>query len=205
MKRLLVFALAPLLVLAAGCAKAPTEKLAAAEKAVSEAQAAGAPTYMAEDFAKLDGMLNNAKKEIADQDAKFAFTRDYEKAEQLLTTVQTDAGRVTAETGKKKEEAKAAAVQAQQAAQGAVKTAQDLVAKAPVGKDRAALEAIKADAQGLATSLSEVQAAIDSGDYLGAQAKAKAIQEKSQAVASEIQTAMAKVGGAKAKKGKGGK
>ncbi len=205
MKRFLAVALAPLLMVAVGCAKAPTEKLAAADKAVNDARAAGAPTYLAEDFAKLEGMLNNAKKEIADQDAKLAFVRDYEKAEQLLTTVQADAGRVTADAGKKKEEAKAAAVQAQQAAQQAVKTAQDLVAKAPVGKDRAALEAIKADAQGLATSLSEVQTAIDAGDYLGAQAKAKAIQEKSQAVASEIQSALAKVGGAKAKKGKSGK
>lgn len=205
MKRWLVFALAPLLMLAVGCAKAPTEKLATAEKAVDDARTAGAPTYMAEDFAKLDGMLNNAKKEVADQDAKFAFVRDYEKADQLLTTVQTDAGRVTADTNRKKEEAKAAAVQAQQAAQEAVKTTQALVAKAPAGKDRAALEAIKADARGLATSLSEVQAAIDAGDYLGAQAKAKAIQEKSQAVAAEIQSALAKVGGAKAKKGKGGK
>jgi hypothetical protein len=205
MKRLLVFALAPLLLLAVGCAKAPTEKLAAADKAVSDARAAGAPTYVAEDFAKLEGMLNNAKKEIAEQDARLAFVRDYEKAEGLLTSVQADAGRVTADTGKKKEEAKAAAVQAQQAAQEAVKTTQGLVAKAPVGKDRAALEAIKADAKGLATSLSEVQTAIDAGDYLGAQAKAKAIQEKSQAVAAEIQSALAKVGGAKAKKNKGGK
>lgn len=205
MKRLLVFALAPLLLLAVGCAKAPTEKLAAADKAVSDAQAAGAPTYVAEDFAKLEGMLNNAKKEIAEQDARLAFVRDYEKAEGLLTSVQADAGRVTADAGKKKEEAKAAAVQAQQAAQEAVKTTQGLVAKAPVGKDRAALEAIKADAKGLATSLSEVQTAIDAGDYLGAQAKAKAIQEKSQAVAAEIQSALAKVGGAKAKKNKGGK
>lgn len=205
MKRLLVFALAPLLLLAVGCAKAPTEKLAAADKAVSDARAAGAPTYVAEDFAKLEGMLNNAKKEIAEQDARLAFVRDYEKAEGLLTSVQADAGRVTADAGKKKEEAKAAAVQAQQAAQEAVKTTQGLVAKAPVGKDRAALEAIKADAKGLATSLSEVQTAIDAGDYLGAQAKAKAIQEKSQSVAAEIQSALAKVGGAKAKKNKGGK
>lgn len=205
MKRLLVFALAPLLLLAVGCAKAPTEKLAAADKAVSDARAAGAPTYVAEDFAKLEGMLNNAKKEIAEQDARLAFVRDYEKAEGLLTSVQADAGRVTADAGKKKEEAKAAAVQAQQAAQEAVKTTQGLVAKAPVGKDRTALEAIKADAKGLATSLSEVQTAIDAGDYLGAQAKAKAIQEKSQAVAAEIQSALAKVGGAKAKKNKGGK
>ncbi|MBI4400100.1 MAG: hypothetical protein HY581_00525 [Nitrospirae bacterium] len=202
MRRWFTFALAPVLLLAVGCAKAPTEKLESAEKAVNEARTAGAPSYMAEDFAKLEGMLANAKKEIADQDAKMALLRDYGKAEQLLASVPTDAVRVTADTAKKKEEAKVAAMQAQQAAQKAVKTAQDLVAKAPAGKDRAALEAIKADAKGLTTSLTEVQAAIDAGDYLAAQAKAKAIREKSEAVATEIRNALAKVSAAKAPKGK---
>lgn len=202
MRRWLMFGLAPVLLLAVGCAKAPTDKIEAAEKGVNEARTAGAPSYMAEDFAKLEGMLANAKKEIADQDAKMAFLRDYGKAEQLLASVETDAGRVTADTAKKKEEAKVAATQAQQAAQEAVKTAQALVAKAPAGKDRAALEAIKADAKGLTASLTDVQAAIDAGDYLAAQAKAKAIQEKSDAVATEIRNALAKVSAAKGSKGK---
>lgn len=198
MKRLLLFALAPVVLLAA-CAKAPTEKVAAAEKAVEEAKTAGAPTYLAEDFAKLDGTLANAKKEIAEQDGKFALLRDYGKAEQLLASVQTDAGRVAAEAAKKKEEAKQAAVKAQQAAQESVKAAQELVAKAPVGKDRAALEAIKADAEGLTASLADVQTAIDKEDYLGAQAKAKAIQDKSQALSAEVESALAKVKGGKGK------
>lgn len=202
MRRVLVLILSPVLLLAVGCAKPPTEKLAAAEKAVEDARSAGAPQYLAEDFQKLESLLTGAKTEIAAQDSKMAFLRDYGKAEQGLVSVQADAGRVTAETGKKKEEAKAAAVQAQQAAQDAVKTTQDLVAQAPVGKDRAALEAIKADADGLTSSLAEVQAAIDKGDYQAAQAKAKAIQEKSQAVSTEIQTAMAKVSAAKGAKGK---
>lgn len=199
MKRVSVLICAPLLLMAIGCAKPPTDKLAAAEKAISEAREAGASAYMAEDYAKLEGMLATAKKEIADQDAKIALTRDYEKADQLLTAVQTDAVRATAEAGKKKEEAKVAALQAQQAAQDAVKKTQVLVAKAPVGKDRAAVEAIKADAQGLNASLSEVQAAVDAGDYLTAQTKAKAIQEKAEAVAGEIQTALAKVAAGKGK------
>jgi hypothetical protein len=35
---------------------------------------------------------------------------------------------------------------------------------------------------------------IDKSDYLGAQTKAKAIQEKSQAVSHEIEAALAKIG-----------
>lgn len=205
MRRLLTFMMVPMLALAVGCAKAPTEKLEAAEKAVNDARAAGSADYMAVDFAKVEGMLATAQKEIADQDAKMALLRDYGKAEELLASAKTDAERVTTETAQKKEEAKASAAQAQQAAQEAVKTAQGLVARAPVGKDRAALEAIKHDVIGLQTSLPEVQQAIEAGDYKAAQAKAKSIQDKSEAVSAEIQSALAKTGGAKAQKAQKGK
>ena len=104
------------------------------------------------------------------------------------------------EVGKKKEEMKAAAIQAHRDAQAAVKTAQQLVAKAPVGKDRAALEAIKADVRGLNASLTEVAAALEAGDYKAAQSKAKAIQDKSHSVSAEIQSALAKTGAAKGQK-----
>ncbi len=197
MKRLLMFAVVPVLLLSAACAKAPTEKMTAAEKAVNDARTAGAPKYAPEEFAKLESALTNAKNEVAEQDAKFGFLRDYEKAEQVLTATQTEATRVSAATAKRKEEAKAAAVQAQQAAQLAVTTAQGLVATAPVGKDRAALEAIKADIDGLATSLPDIQKTIDAEDYQAAQAKAKAVQDKSQAVSAELESALAKVQKAK--------
>jgi hypothetical protein len=193
MKKALPYTMLALVVLVIGCSKAPTEKVAAAEQAVNDARAAGAPKYLPEEFAKLESALMNAKHEIAEQDAKFGLVRDYEKADQMLVAAQADAGRLAAETGRKKEESKTSAVQTQQAAQGAVKNAQDLVAKAPVGKDRAAVEAIKADVEGLANSLPEVQKAIDAEDYQAAQAKAKAIQDKSQAVSAEIETALAKV------------
>ena len=177
-----------------GCAKPPTEQVDATEKAVKEAQQGGAATYSAEEYAKLEGGLVAIRKEIADQDAKFALFRDYGKAEQLAASVKADAERVKTEAAKKKEEAKAAALQAQQVAQEAVKSTLELVAKAPVGKDRAALEAIKADAEALNSSLNQVQASIDKEDYTTAQTQAKAIHEKSQAVSAEIEQALAKVG-----------
>jgi len=185
-------ALAVLLV--TGCAKPPAEQIEAAEKAVKEAQLSGAATYTAEEYAKLEGTLAALKKEVEDQDGKFALFRDYGKAEQLAASAKADGERVKSEAAKKKEEAKAAALQAQQVAQEAVKSTLDLVAKAPVGKDRAALEAIKNDADALKASLNQVQIAIDKEDYPAAQAQAKAIHDKSQAVSAEIQNALAKVG-----------
>jgi hypothetical protein len=88
----------------------------------------------------------------------------------------------------------AAALQAQQVAQEAVTATLALVAKAPTGKDRAAVESIKADAEALKASLNQVQEAIDAADYSAAQTKAKAIHEKSQAVSGEIEAALSKIG-----------
>lgn len=183
-----------LVLVVTGCAKPPTEQIEAAEKAVADAQQSGAATYVAEEYTKIEGTLSALKKEVADQDAKFALLRDYGKAEQLAVAAKADAERVRAEAEKKREEAKTAALQAQQAAQESVKATLDLVAKAPAGKDRAALEAIKADADALKASLNQVQIAIDKADYQAAQKQAEAIREKSTAVSHEIESALAKIG-----------
>lgn len=202
MKRIMTMLLVPALLLAVGCGKAPNDKLGEAEKAVLDAKLAGAQAYVAEDFAKLEGMLNNAKKEMDDQNAKFVLFRDYGKTEQLLVSVQAETPRLLEETAKKKAEAKDAALKAHEAAKDAVKKAQALVARAPVGKDRAAVEAIKNDAKALTASLNDVQMAMDTEDYLTAQAKARAVQDKSLSLSSEVRGALAKTGGAQTSQAK---
>jgi hypothetical protein len=177
-----------------GCAQPPADQINAAEQAVKDAQQNGAATYVANDYAKVEGLLAAMKTEVAEQDGKFALFRDYGKAEQLAATTKAEAERVKADAAKKLEEAKFAAVQAQQAAQATVASTLALVAKAPAGKDRAALESIKTDAEALKASLNDSQMLIDKADYLGAQTKAKAIQEKGEAVSREIETALAKIG-----------
>lgn len=181
-------------VLAAGCAQPPADQLNAAEQAVKDAQQSGAATYAANDYAKVEGLLTAMKQEVADQDAKFALLRDYGKAEQLAATTKAEAERVKADATKKMEEAKFAATQAQHGAEAAVQSTLELVSRAPAGKDRAALESIKTDAQALKASLNDVQLMLDKSDYLGAQTKAKAIREKAETVSHEIQTALAKIG-----------
>ena len=177
-----------------GCAQPPADQLNAAEQAVKDAQQSGAATYVANDYAKVEGLLAAMKTEVAEQEGKFALFRDYGKAEQLAATTKAEAERVKTDAAKKLEEAKFAATQAHQAAQTSVASTMDLVAKAPAGKDRAALESIKTDAEALKASLNDVQMMLDKGDYMGAQTKAKAIQDKANAVSHEIETALAKIG-----------
>lgn len=185
-------------VLMIGCAQPPADQLNAAEQAVKDAQHSGAATYAANEYAKVEGLLAAMKTEVAEQDGKFALLRDYGKAEELAATTKAEAERVKTEAAKKMEEAKFGATQAQQAAQASVKSTLELVARAPAGKDRAALESIKTDAEALKASLNDVQMMLDKGEYLGAQTKAKAIQDKAEAVSHEIETALAKIGKGKA-------
>jgi hypothetical protein len=185
-------------VLMSGCAQPPADQLNAAEQAVKDAQHSGAATYAANEYAKVEGLLAAMKTEVAEQEGKFALLRDYGKAEQLAATTKAEAERVKTEAAKRMEEAKFGATQAQQAAHASVKSTLELVARAPAGKDRAALESIKVDAEALKASLNDVQMMLDKGEYLGAQTKAKAIQEKAEAVSHEIETALAKIGKGKA-------
>ncbi|MGQ0696380.1 MAG: hypothetical protein ACT4OL_12535, partial [Nitrospiraceae bacterium] len=73
-RQILTF-LALAILLVTGCAKPPTEQIEAAEKAIKEAQESGAATYSAEEYAKLEGALAALKKEVGDQDGKFALFR----------------------------------------------------------------------------------------------------------------------------------
>ena len=184
--------------LMSGCAQPPADQINAADQAVKDAQQSGAATYVPDDYAKLEGLLSAMKTEVAEQDGKFALLRDYGKAEQLAATTKAEAERLKAEAAQKLEEAKFGATQAHHAAQASVTSTLELVAKAPVGKDRAALQTIKTDAEALKASLNDVQMMIDKGQHLGAETKAKAIQEKADAVSHEIETALAKIGKGKA-------
>lgn len=184
----------------AGCADPPTDQIQQAEKALADARESGASTYSPDEYAKLEGTLDAMRKEVAEQDGKFALFRDYGKAQQLSVSAKADSERIKVAAAQKKEEGRAAAMQAQQVAEEAVRAAQDLVAKAPVGKDRAAVEAIKNDVEGLKSLLQQVQESINKEDYPAAQTQAKAINEMSQGVQAEIQSALAKVGRGKPSK-----
>jgi hypothetical protein len=193
-RRVALVSIALTLSLTAGCADPPTQQVQEAEKALKEAQESGAATYSAEEYAKLEGTLAAMRKEVSDQEGKFGLFRDYGKAQQLSASAKAESDRIKTASVQKKEEAKAAALQAQQVAEEAVRATQDLVAKAPVGKDRAAVEAIKNDVDGLKSLLKQVQASIDKEDFPAAQTQAKAIHDMSQGVSTEIQNALAKVG-----------
>lgn len=180
-----------------GCAQPPTEQLGAAQKAVDAAKAAGATEYAKEDFTALEQQFVLAKDELANQEKALSIFRSYTDADKMLGKVVEAGGSVAAKAAQNKEAAKTAAIGMEKEAQKAVASAKELMAKAPTGKERAAVETIKQDLSGLETSVGAVRQLIEKEDYLGAEVQAKALKEKVVAVSGEIQNAIDKAKGKK--------
>jgi len=178
------------------CAKQPTQAMNDAKAAIDAAMQEGADVYAKDELKKLNDDYTAAMDEINVQSKKFF--KKYGKAKELLATLITDAGAVKALVPGRKEEAKNAAMAAQEEAKKAVEEAKALLEKAPKGKGtKADIEAMKADLTGLETSLAEIQTAIDGADYFGAKDKATAIKDKAMGIVDQVQAAIDKVKGKK--------
>lgn len=189
-----------MMVFAAGCGKQPVEDITAAKSAVEALVAEGADKYATEELKFANDDLSAAMAEVKAQDEKTF--KNYDKAKELLAKAKATAETAKADVPAKKEQAKVAAIAAQEAAKTAVDEATSLLAKAPKGKGtQADIEAMKADVAGLEQSLTEVQSLIDGGDYNAATEKANPIKDKAAELSAQITEAMAKV----AKVSKGGK
>ena len=186
------------MVVVTGCAQPPTEQLQAAQNTVDAARAAGASEYAKEDFIALEQQLALAQDELAKQEKALAIFRSYSEADKILIKVVEAGGHVAAKAAQNKEAAKPAAVALEKEAQQVVASAKELLAKAPMGKERAALEVIKQDVAGLETSLSAVHQLIEKEDYRGAEAQAKAVKAEGATLSTEIQHAIDKTKGKKA-------
>lgn len=173
-----------------GCAQAPTEQLQAAQHSVDEARAAGAPDYAKYDFVQLEQQLAFAKHKLTRQDNVLSIFRSYTDAEKMLITVVESAGPVAAKAAQNKMAAKTAVLAMGKEAGQVVASVKALIAKAPTVNERAALDNVKRDVEGLETSFNTVYLLIEMGDYVGAAVQAKAVKENGAAVSREIQRAI---------------
>lgn len=180
------------LLLMNGCTQPSAEQLAAAQKSVDAAKAAGATDYAKDDFVKLEQQLALAKEELAEQENTLSIFRSYTEADKMLIKLVETGGQVAAKAAQHKEAAKMSVLALEKEAQLAVTSAKNLMEKAPTGKERAALETIKQEIAGLESSFSAVHQLIEMGDYFGAEVQAEAVKEKGAVVSGEIQRAIDK-------------
>jgi len=87
-----------------GCAEAPDQELTAAKAAVKAAQDAEADKYTPNNFVNVQKALQAAEDEIVLQNGKFALSRNYKKATQLLANATKLANELKDEAPVKKAE-----------------------------------------------------------------------------------------------------
>ncbi|MBI5674734.1 MAG: DUF4398 domain-containing protein [Nitrospirae bacterium] len=190
--KLLLVALA-LSVFLIGCAKKPETEINNAKAALDSAIQEGAEKYAKEEAKLLNDDLTAAQDEIKVQDEKFF--KNYDKAKEMLASVQAKADSLKAEIPARKEKAKNDAQAALDAAKTAVADANALLAKAPRGKGTMAdIEALKADAAALQDSIVEVETLMTSEEYFAAADKANGIKDKAAEVSAQITAALEKKG-----------
>ena len=180
----------PCLLLITACEGPPLDKIAVAEQLVKEVQVSGAARYAPQDLVRLQGQEANLHRELLEQESKVRFFRDYHLTAGLASQLEADARQVLAQADRRAKEARAAALQAQSVAQETVKAVQQLIGKSPETDGRRLPEQVRDDANALKKSLREIQRALETADYLTAQATAKAIHDKGKEISEEIQRAV---------------
>ena len=188
------------------CQKPPEKEMTDATQAVSDAKAAEANRYVADQFNALSDSLKVATEGVEAQKSKFILFRNFEKPKAQLVSVITLAGTVKANAEKKKEEVKAEAQKLIDSAKTVLTATKELLANAPKGKEG---EMVLTDFQNNLTviegAINEASTLFTSNDFLGAKDKVAPTFENLNKINGELKEAIEKFAKAQPKKGgKGG-
>ena len=185
-----------IVLLVAGCAKAPQEELKTSEDALANAQLAEAQDYAPASYQQAMDSLNAAKVEIQAQDSKFALFRGYGRAKELLAASARlgDKAVTDAQAAKEKVRLEDSTLIAQ--IDGLMVTAKDALAKAPKGKGtKADLDLIASDLASVEAGQAAAVADFNAGKFLVAKTKLESTVAGLNRIISDIEAAKAKASG----------
>jgi ABC-type transporter Mla subunit MlaD len=169
-----------------GCDDVPQQEIDDANSALAAAKTAEADKYVADKFNAAKQALDRAMAVVQEEES--AMFSNFDEARTLLATAKTAADEAAAAVSAKKEEVKQAAESALAGIPAEVATTEKMWRSAPRGKGtREALAMMKEEIDRTAAMQSQVQAALDGGDYLGAQQKAMEISGKLKSLQGELQ------------------
>jgi len=181
--------------LIAGCASAPTEEINATKNALSSVQNEEVSAYAPESLKSAEDAMSSALAEVQTQEEKFALTRDYKQAAALLKSAKDMAEKAKTDAQMNKAKAKAEAEAALAALPAMLGEADELLAKAPKGKDtKADLEIMQNDLKLAQEASLEAQDAVNAERYLDALAKVNTAKEKATVIIEQVKAARLKVG-----------
>lgn len=190
-KNVFVLTLVAAAIIFTSCGKLPQAEIDSAKNALEQAKTVQADLYLQADFYALQDSLNATVVAIEEQKSKMF--GNYKMATEKLNEITVQATDLVAKTESRKEEIKTEVASAQMAISALIEENNQMLELAPKGKEgKEALEAIKADVDGISTSVSEIPVLIENGDLLNAQTKVKAAQEKAVEINTELKTVLEK-------------
>jgi len=178
------------------CASAPTEEITATRTAVTAAQTDDVRTYAPESLQAAEDMLSKAMAEVQTQDGKFALSRDYKAASDLLKQAKDLAAKAESDAQANKAKAKADAETIIAGLTQLFADAKKALATAPRGKDtKAELEAMQNDLKAAEEASVAATQAMTGEKFNDALAQAKAAKDKADLIIQQVQAAKEKVKG----------
>ena len=169
-----------------GCDDVPQQEINDTKASLDAAKKAEADQYVPDKYNAAKQALDRAMAVVQEEES--AMFGNFDEARTLLGTAKSAAEAAAAAAPAKKEEVKQAVESALAGIPAEVATTEKMWRSAPRGKGtREALQLIKAEIERTAATQSEVQTALDSGDYLGAQQKAQQIISKLKSLQTELQ------------------
>jgi len=190
-----IIALILLLVITA-CNKVPQTEIDHAQVAITATRNVGADVYLPQEYTSLSDSLNRILLAIENKRSKWMASYKEEK-EQLSNLVQM-ADSLQQKTEFRKDEIKTEILDNLSRIKTLLTENQKLLAEAPKGKEgTAALVAIKDELNVLNTSVENITKLVENGDFINAQDKTGAVNEKSMAINAELKEAIAKYNRAK--------
>ena len=195
MKNLSVYTLVFVSVVAlAGCAKAPVQSVDQAMTSIQLASEAEANYYVPELYQAAVDSFAAAEAEIAVQDARNAIMRNYDRAEALLTFATQTADSAVASAAEAKNQMAADNEILFQQADAAIAQVQEMMGRAPRGKDGVfALASIGTDLTATTSTVLEARAAQAEGRIYEARELAQSALDRANALVAELDSAIQSV------------
>jgi chromosome segregation ATPase len=181
------------------CAKAPQEAIDQVQAAIAAAEQAEAPTYAPEAWETAQQAFNQATAEIEAQNAKFALTRSYKQASEMLAKAQQSAADAQDQAIANKEqmrlevEGAIASIEENLAAADGLLESLATCRRRPKGF-AGDLEMMRGNIDGLRAQLADVQAKAAEESFAEAKSMAGGLLEGLNAAVSDMENVKAKIG-----------
>jgi hypothetical protein len=178
-KRNRIASLVALALLASGCSARPEKLLSDVEKAHEEAAKAKLEIYVPEAMSAAARALDEAKAELAAQDAKFIVTRNYKAAAAKLDAAFQAYAKAAADGGPAKRAMSTEARAVMKEATLSADATEQILAKLTATRPGLDLTTWQTQMAGVRQSLAEGSEAVESDDFVTAKGKFESAFEKS--------------------------